>query len=173
MLEVDFILKLCSICNKFKTKVLSLEQVKLLPDEIKNSVDGSIVTNTIERNGGILPIIPLIMAVTAGISALASAGGATASAIINAKNSAEEERNHRDLEKIAGSGQNDTVNILKNDNNLQTMVPFIIAVLPDTIKTIPEAANQIKKLIDGEGIKIDEPKVLSDDKLIDQSIKFL
>ena len=164
---------MCSICNKFKTKFLSLEQVKLLPDEIRNSVDGSTFTNTIERNGGILPIIPLIMAVTAGISALASAGGATASAIISAKNSAEDERHHRELEKIAGSGQSDSVNILKNDNNLQTIIPFIIAILPDIIKTMPEAANQIKKLIDGEGIKIDEQKVLSDDKLIDQSIKFL
>ena len=161
---------MCSICNKFKTKFLNLEQVKLLPDETKNSVDDSTFTNTIERNNAILPIIPLIMAVTAGISALASAGKATASAIISAKNSAEDERHHRELEKIAGSGQSDTVNILKNDYNLQTIVPVIIAVLPDIIKTMPEAANKIKHLINGEGIKIDEPNVLSNDKLIDQSI---
>ena len=74
------------------------------------------------------------MAVTAGISALASAGGATASAIISAKNSAENERNHRELEKIANSGQSNSVNILKNDNNVQTVVPFIIAILPDIKK---------------------------------------
>ena len=164
---------MCSICNKFKTKFLNLEQVKLLPKEIRESEDGSIFTNTIERNGGIIPLIHLIGDIAAGISALASAGGATASAIISAMNSAEEERHHRELEKNAGSGQSDSVNILKNDNNLQTIVTFIIAILPDIIKTMPEAANQIKQLIDGEGIKIDKPKVLSDNKLIDQSIKFL
>ena len=110
---------------------------------------------------------------TAEISALASAGGATAYGIINAKNSAEDERHHRELEKIAGSGQSDSVNILTNDNNLQTIVRFITAILPDFIKTLPEAANKIKHLINGEGIKIDEPKVVSNDKLIDQAIKLL
>ena len=38
---------------------------------------------------------------------------------------------------------------------------------------MPEAANQIKTLINGVEIKIDEPKVVSDDKLIDQYSKFL
>ena len=36
-----------------------------------------------------------------------------------------------------------------------------------------EAANQIKYLISGERIKIEELKVLSDEKLINQSIEFL
>ena len=36
-----------------------------------------------------------------------------------------------------------------------------------------EAANQIKYLINGERIKIEELKVLSDEKLINQSIEFL
>ena len=181
---------MCSICNKFKTKFLSLEQVKLLPDEIKNSVDGSTFTNTIERNGGIIPIIPLIMAVAAGVSALASAGSATASAIISAKNSAEDEKHHRELESIA-RGTSISNDVIKNDNNLQIgllannppnvngnainplLVSSIIAIIPELIKAVPEAANQIKQLIDGEGIKIDEPKVLSDDKLIDQYSNFL
>ena len=54
---------------------------------------------------------------TAGISALASAGKATANALISAKTSAEYERHYRELEKIAGSGQSDAVNILQNYNN--------------------------------------------------------
>ena len=33
-----------------------------------------------------------------------------------------------------------------------------------------EAANKIKQLIDDNGNKVDEPKVLSDDELIDKSI---
>ena len=38
---------------------------------------------------------------------------------------------------------------------------------------MPEAANKIKHLFNGEGIKIDELEILSNDKLIDQSIRFL
>ena len=79
----------CSICNKFKSKLLNKEQVKLLPNEIQQAADNTTFTNTIERNGGLLPIIPLIGAIAAGISALASAGGVAAYAIISAKNSAE------------------------------------------------------------------------------------
>ena len=89
---------MCYICNKFKTKFLNKEQIKHLPDEIRNATDNSTFNDTIERNGGIIPLIFLIGAIAAGISALASAGGATASAIISAKNAAEEERHHRKLE---------------------------------------------------------------------------
>ena len=38
---------------------------------------------------------------------------------------------------------------------------------------MPKAANKIKHLINGKGIKIDKPIVLSDDKLIDQYTEFL
>ena len=79
---------MCLICYKFKTKFLNLEQVKLLPNEIKNSVDNLTFTNNIKRNGGILLIISLIATVAAGISLLTSAGEVTAIAIISAKNSA-------------------------------------------------------------------------------------
>ena len=48
-----------------------------------------------------------------------------------------------------------------------------LSIIPELIKAAPEAANKIKQLIDGNGNKVDEPKVLSDDKLIDQSIEFL
>ena len=49
-----------------------------------------------------------------------------------------------------------TNNIIKHGNNLQTLVPFIIAILPQILKTMPEAANQIKHLINYEGNKVDE-----------------
>ena len=115
--------------------------------------------------------------ITAGISALASAGEATASAIISPKNSAEQERHNKSIKQISKQGE------LKNDviknNNLQTIVPLIIAVLPEIIKTMPEEANKIKHLINGEEnkenevIKIVERKqdsVLSDYKLDSRSI---
>ena len=57
----------CAICNKFKTKYLNLEQVKVLPNEIKDSIDGSTFTNTIERNGILISIIPLISTIVMGI----------------------------------------------------------------------------------------------------------
>ena len=38
---------------------------------------------------------------------------------------------------------------------------------------MPDAANKIKNVIIGKQIKIEEPKVLSNNKLINQSIVFL
>ena len=82
----------------------------------------------------------MICAIGAEISALALARESTASSIIRAKNSAEEEQHHRELENIAnGSGKNDSVNILRNNYNLQIIVPFIIAGLPNIIIPMPEA----------------------------------
>ena len=100
----------CVICNKFKIKYLNLEQVKALPNKIKDSDDGSTFTNTIIRNNEILSIIPLIGAIAMGISALPS----TDSTAIN-------------IEELKNT-------IIKNGNNLQTIVPFIIAILPEIIK---------------------------------------
>ena len=39
-----------------------------------------------KKNGNIIPLLPLIGAIAAGITALASASEATASAVISAKN---------------------------------------------------------------------------------------
>ena len=78
----------CSICNKFKTKFLNKEQIKLLPVELKQAGNNTTFNNTIERNGGIIPLLPLIGAIAMGISTLTATGGATTSAIISAKNSA-------------------------------------------------------------------------------------
>ena len=170
----------CSICNKFKSKFLNKEQIMLLPNEIQQATDNTTFTNTIERNGGLLPIIPLIGAIAAGISALASAGGATASAIISAKNSTEQERHNKQLEDIArGNGiSNDVIktNQSPESTSLNCINPLlissIISIIPELIKASPEAANKIKQLIDGNGNKVDKPKVMSDDELINRSIKF-
>ena len=117
---------MCVICNKFKIKYLNLEQVKALPDEIRDSEDGSTFTNTIVRNDKIPPIIPLFGAIAIGISTLSSTNSITANI--------EKFKNH----------------IIKNDNNLQTIVPFIIVLLPKIIQTMPKATNQIKHLINGD-----------------------
>ena len=116
--------------------------MKTLPNEIKNSVDGSIFKNTIERIGGLIPIIPMIGAIAMGISALASAAGTTASVVLANKQANETKRHNKHIEQIAGNG------------------------------------------ISNEGIKIDEPKFISDkalpvkktitdDELINKSMKFL
>ena len=111
----------CSICNKFKTKYWNIEQVKLLPDEIKNAHDNTTFTDNIVRNGGILPFLPLIKAIAAGITALASAGGATASAVISAKNSSEQERHNRELEAAARGNGLKSVDSIKNDDDVQPL----------------------------------------------------
>ena len=73
---------MCSICIKFKTKFLEIEQVNALLDEIKHSVDGSTFKNTIVRNGGLILIVPLIGAIAVRISALASTADTTAPVIL-------------------------------------------------------------------------------------------
>ena len=166
----------CSICNKFKSKFLNKEQIILLPNEIQQTTNNTTFTNTIERNGGIIPLTPLINAIAAGISALASAGGATASAIISAKNSAKQERHNKQFEDIARKIgiSND---VIKTDQDPEStsfngiginplLVSSIISIIPELIKASPEAANKIKQLIDGNGNKVDKPKVLSYDELI-------
>ena len=113
----------CAICNKFKNKYLNLEQVKVLPNEILDSDDGSIFTNTIIHNNEILHIIPLIGSIAMGISILPSTDLITAN-----------------IEELKNT-------IIKNDNNLQTVAPYIIAILPEIIKRMPEEANKITHLI--------------------------
>ena len=81
--------------------MLNKEQIKHLPDKIKNALDDSTFNHSIERNCGIIPLIPLIGANAEGNSAIALAGEATASAIISATNSAKRELHHRELENIA------------------------------------------------------------------------
>ena len=85
---------------------MNLEPVKALPNEVRDSDDGSTFTNTIVRNDEILPIIPLIDSIAMGISTLPSADSITAN-----------------IEKLKNT-------IIKNCNNLQTIVSFIIALLP-------------------------------------------
>ena len=63
-----------------------------LPDEIKNSVDGSIFKNTIERKKGLISIIPLIGDIAMGISALSSSKGTTVSVVLASKQTNETER---------------------------------------------------------------------------------
>ena len=139
----------------------------------------------------------------AGISALASTVGATASSIISAKNSAEDENYHCGLKSIV-RGNNILNNIILNDqffghitngdlkhlylitsltkiNDLQITCnginclidSLIIFVIPEKIKAASKGANNIKQFIDSSDNKIDKSKVLSNDKLIDQLIKFL
>ena len=95
----------CVICNKLKSKVMNKHQRMCLPEEIIKMQIGSRITNNIERNGGILPIIPLIGAIAAGISALTGAAGVTANAVLKSKENAEQARHNRVLEEaVKGSG---------------------------------------------------------------------
>ena len=134
---------LCSICNKFKTKFLNLEQVKLLPNEIRESENGSTFKNTIIRDGKALPLLALILLVIAKSSALTSAAGTTASVFLANKQANEDERHHKQLEEVArGNGiSNEVIKI-------------------DEPKVLSDTALLVKKTI-------------SDDELINQSMNFL
>ena len=108
---------MCSICNKFKTKFLNLEQVKLLPKEIRESEDGSTFNNNVTIDGKALPLLALIPLVIAGISALTSAAGTAASVVLSNKQADEQQRHNKAVEQIA-QGENIEDDI-KNDNDLQ------------------------------------------------------
>ena len=56
---------MCSICNKFKSKFLNIEQVKLLPKEICESEDGSTFNNNVIIDGSAVPLLALIPLVIA------------------------------------------------------------------------------------------------------------
>ena len=146
---------MCSICNKFKTKYLNIEQVNLLPDEIRNAPNNTTFTNTIERNGGIIPLLPLIGAIAAGITALASAGRATASAVISAKNSTEQERHNRELEAAARGNGLMSVDSLKNNEDLQPLKGMSDRALPvDRSMTDDELINKSIEFLTGKGFSV-------------------
>ena len=74
---------------------MNKSQVDILPSELKDDEDNKTFVDNIEtKNGGIIPLLPVIAAIAAGITALSTAGGVTANTIISAKNSAETERHN-------------------------------------------------------------------------------
>ena len=170
---------MCYICNKFKTKFLNKEQIKLLPKEIRESEDGSNFNKNVIIEGTAIPLLALIPLVISGILALASAAGTTASVVLANKQANEDAKHHRKLESIA-RGNSISNNVIINNNDLQIngnginplLVSSIISIIQDLIKATTEAAIKIKQLIDGNN-KVDESKVVSDDELIDKSIKIL
>ena len=115
-----------------------------------------------------------------GISALTSVAETKASVVLANKQADEDKRHYQQIEQIAQGGNIDN-DVIKKNNDLQIngkgisplLVSSIISIIPELIKAVLEATNKIKQLIDGEGIKVYESKVLSDDKLIDQYTKFL
>ena len=160
----------CLICNKFTTKYLNIEQVKLLPDEIKNAPDNTTFTDTIERNGGIFPLLPLIGAIAAEITALASAGGAIGSAVISAKNSGEQKRHHRQLEDIArGNG-------ISNEKVERSMTYRAAPLVRNDRSDLPiekSITDRAGPLVLNERSDLPVERSMSDDELIHRSIEFL
>ena len=104
----------CSICNKFKSKFLNKEQIKLLPNEIQQAADKTTFSKTIQRNGSALPLFTLIPAIIAGISAWRSVAGTTASVVLGNKQANEEERYNKAVEQIAQGGEliNDVIKMI-------------------------------------------------------------
>ena len=93
----------CSICNKFKSYLLNYEQIKVLPDEIKTAPENSTFNNDTIRDRKALPLLAIIPLVIAGISALTSVAGSTASVLLANNQANETERHYKQIEQIAGS----------------------------------------------------------------------
>ena len=92
---------MCSICNKFETTYLNIEQGNLLPYEIKNAPDNTTFTNIINKNSGIISLLRLIVAIAVEITEVISFGKATANAFSSAKNLSEQNIHNRKLEAAA------------------------------------------------------------------------
>ena len=148
----------CVICNKFKTKYLNQEKVKVLPNEIKDSIDGSTFTNTIERNGILISIIPLISTIVIGISTLPSQGTIVSGVLPNKQTN---EQIVAQVIELKDKYISNTDNGIIIDSKLADLV---ISLVPIVIKIIPSAVNTIKNLINDETINTLE-KVLSDSDL--------
>ena len=88
---------MCSICHKFKTKFFNKEQITLLPKEIRESENGSNFNNNVTIKGTAIPLLALIPLVIAGISALSSVAGTTASVVLANKQANEDDKHHREL----------------------------------------------------------------------------
>jgi hypothetical protein len=91
----------CAVCKGIKSKILNEMQRKILPNEILEMPENSEVVNKIEKEGKFLPLIPLLGAIFAGVSALTGIGGLTASTVISAKKAAEDKRHNEQMEQIA------------------------------------------------------------------------
>ena len=172
----------CVICNKQKSKYLNKAQVDILPPELKDAEDNKTFVDNIEtKTGGIIPILPVIAAIAAGITALSTAGGVAANTIISAKNSAETERHNKELEHIArGNGLNNTE--VNNANDLMLLLQTIN-------NNIKELSNEQKRTLQNPiGTMSDEEakkshghrtpglspiSSMSDDELTQRSVAYL
>ena len=149
----------CIICNKQKSKYLNKYQVDVLPDKIRDSEDNTTFVDNIKaKTGGIVPVIPIIAAICAGITALSTAGGAAAGTIIAAKNSSETERHNKKLEQIADGNSTE-------GGSLAVIVPLLHAIY----KSINKENNE-RSLTD-RALPVE--RSMTDDELTQRSVAYL
>jgi hypothetical protein len=89
----------CAICGNLKYKKLNEAQRKILPQDIIN-IPENLERNSFETAGGIIPLLALIPAIAAGISAITGVAGTVASSVINSKKANEERRHNEQMEQI-------------------------------------------------------------------------
>ena len=114
----------CSICNTEKYKRLNPAQKKLLPKDILDLPIKSEVFDDGTKEGGIFPLIPLIGAIAAGVSALAGAGGAVAGAVQRGQANSEQARHNRALEDIA-RGKGFESNLVPKQEMIERCIAFL------------------------------------------------
>ena len=165
---------ICIICNKQKYKYLNKAQVDILPPELKDAEDNKTFVGNIEtKSGGIIPILQVIAAIAAGITALSKAGEVVSNTIFSAKNSAETQRHNKELENIArGNGLNNT-----EVTERTGVKPYDLILLLQSINNnIKELTNEHKRTLQNPngfiveqrfGLLSDEKaKTMSDDEVI-------
>ena len=100
----------CAVCKKGKYQFIKKTVIKLLPKHIRKLEEGH------HHEGGILPLIPIILGIIAAASGVA---GMTASIVQNKQKNDEQERHNKESEEImkqaAGSGLNDAIELLQKN----------------------------------------------------------
>ena len=118
----------CYICHKMKSQVLNRKQREALPEEISTIPIGSTIVDKIEKNGEVLPLLPILGLILAGLTVAGTAAGVTTSSI-NDKLTRDEQSRHnsriedsvksyanQDLEKAArGNGINEAIKLLQGN----------------------------------------------------------
>ena len=92
----------CSLCDKPINRSLNKRQIKLLPKSMLDSNDYNIFKDyKDEKTGGILPLLPLLGAIFAGVTAASGVAGTVANSVIQSKKNEELERHNKEVERIA------------------------------------------------------------------------
>jgi hypothetical protein len=93
---------MCSLCNKPINRSLNKRQIKLLPKSMIDSNDYSIFKDyKDQKTGGIIPLLPLLGPIFAGVTEASGVAGTVANSVIQSKKNEELARHNKEVDRVA------------------------------------------------------------------------